>query len=74
MEKMNQYFLLLELEIEMVMDYLFLLNNSIVTKATDENKSYFINQKILIDYLLENHIPDPETSSNKLTSLAIRQR
>jgi hypothetical protein len=55
----------------MVMDYIFLLNNCIITKATDENRSYFINQKIIIDYLLDDYI---HNSNKKLTGSAIRQR
>lgn len=54
MKSFNQYFILLDLEVNLVLDYVFLTNNMLVMKAVDSNRSYFINQKIIIDYILDN--------------------
>lgn len=39
---------------KLVMNYLFLVNHLILTKTIDSSRAYFVNQKIVIDYILEN--------------------
>mgnify|MGYP000919514179 CR=1 FL=1 len=53
-ELFNQYFLLLSLNPRLVKNYIILTNYSIVYKMMDSSRAYFVNQKIVIDYILEN--------------------
>ena len=39
---------------KLLMNYLFLINHLIRTKTVDSSRAYFVNQKIIIDHILEN--------------------
>jgi len=37
---------------KLLINYLFLVNHLIKTKTVDSSRAYFVNQKIVIDYIL----------------------
>lgn len=54
MEMFNSYFLLIQLNKKVIMTYLFLMVFLIQTHIIESNRMYFVNQKIIIDYILKN--------------------
>lgn len=46
---------------KLILNYMFLTNNLIATKAMDSNRGYFVNQKIIIDEILDNKDRFPMT-------------
>lgn len=51
----NEYITLVELDDQLIINYFLFMTFMKRTNALDSNRSFFVNQKIVIDYILERN-------------------